>query len=261
MVVINWSALWSVLGAWDWTATATFALAAVTVWMGWLSKRGLDAEERREKSRRTPFVVFEFSDLEGHENLGAVGFRHLQSKPQPELFISGRLRNVGNALALTVRLDIYHFLSSDGPPVHEIADIPIADAIPPAGTLEWSRSIGLEDLAVKGIYRSGISGLFSVNTTYKHYHFHVVFSYKNADGEDLCSLYYMSKVIKGRKFEGNQMAFGGAVSHKCDPEGLFPKEWRAEIRDVESAEADAIEIAERTRCAPQSRSLGGSVKR
>ena len=237
---MNWSAVWSALRAWDWTASATFALAIVTVWMCWLSKRGLEAEERREKSRRTPFVVFEFSDVEGHENLGAVGFRHLQSKLQPELLISGRLRNVGNAPALTLRLDIYHYLSSDGPPVHEIADIPVTDAIPPGGTLDWKRSIGLQNLAVNGIYRSGVSGLFSVDLNCKYYHFHMALSYKNPDGEEFNSIYYMSKVIKAGKFEGNQMTFGGMISQSYDPERLFPREWRAEIRNRESAQADAL---------------------
>ena len=231
---------WSALSARDWTATATFALAIVTVWMGWLSKRGLDAEERREKSRRMPFVVFEFSDVEGHENLGAVGFRHLESKPQPELLISGRLRNVGNSLALGLRLDIYHFLSSDGPPVHEIAGLPISDAIPPGGTLEWSRSIGLKDLAVNGFYRSGIGGLFAVNPNCRHYHFHVVFSYKNADGEKFSSIYFMTKLIRAREFTGNEMTFAGMVSDKYDPERQFPKEWRAEIRDMERAQTNAL---------------------
>jgi hypothetical protein len=34
---------------------------------------------RREKAERTPYLLFEFSDLPEHENLGAVGVRNLQS--------------------------------------------------------------------------------------------------------------------------------------------------------------------------------------
>ena len=235
------------MSTWDWTAIGTVAsavvtavLAGATFWMAFLTrrmaaatsemasitKRGLDAEEQREKSRRTPFLVFEFSDQPEHENLGAVGFRHLQSKL--ELLVSGTIRNVGNTLAVGVKLDIFHFMSADGPPVHEISNIHIADAIPPGGASSWSRTIGLKDLAVDGVYQSGINGLFSANANNKYSHFHVVFSCKNADGEDFSSIYCLEKIIKANTFFGNQMSFVGA-SDKYDPIKQFPQHWRHEI--------------------------------
>jgi hypothetical protein len=79
---------------------------------------------RREKAERTPRLLFEFSDLPEHENLGAVGFRNLQSKL--ELLISGTIRNVGTALAIDIKLDIYHFRSSKALPVHEISGIHVS---------------------------------------------------------------------------------------------------------------------------------------
>jgi len=238
------------MSAWNWTAIGTVAsaivtalLAVATFWMAFLTrrmaaatsemasitKRGLDAEEQREKSRRTPFLIFDFSDGPDHENLGAVGFRHLQSKL--ELLISGTIRNVGNTLAVNIKLDIFHFMSSDGPPVHEISDIHVADAMPAGGVSLWNQAIGIKDLAVNGVYRSGISGLFPGNANGRYNHFHVVFSCKNADGEDFCSIYCMEKIIKGNEFLGNRMSFVGA-SDKYDLIKEFPQNWRDEIRDV-----------------------------
>ncbi|HXW72340.1 MAG TPA: hypothetical protein VEK34_12995 [Methylocella sp.] len=118
---------------------------------------------RRHKAERTPILDFEFSDLPEHENLGAVGFRHIQSKL--ELLISGTIRNVGPALATDTKLDIYHFRSSEVPPVHEIAGIRIADALQPNESLQWSKAIGLTDLTVDGpYYKSGSTGIFSDDT-------------------------------------------------------------------------------------------------
>jgi hypothetical protein len=82
---------------------------------------------RREKAERTPRLLFEFSDLPEHENLGVVGFRNLQSKL--ELLISGTIRNVGTALAIDIKLYIYHFRSSKAPPVHEISGIHVSEAL------------------------------------------------------------------------------------------------------------------------------------
>jgi hypothetical protein len=221
---------------WDWTAVGTVAsaiataiLAVVTVRMASLSKRGLDAEERREKSRRTPFLIFDFSDGGDHENLGAIGFRHLQSKN--ELLVSGTIRNVGNTLAVDVRLDIFQYLASDAPPVHEISAIPLGDALPAGGSSQWSRMIGITDLIIEGpYYKSGILGLFSRDTNNKYNHFHVVFSCRNADGESFCSIYCVEKIIKGNEFKGNQMRFV-STSDKYDPGKQFPDEWHDEIQN------------------------------
>jgi hypothetical protein len=93
-----------------------------------------------------------------------------------ELLISGTIRNVGPALATDIKLDIYHFRSSKAPPVHEIAGIRIADALPPSESLQWSKSIRLADLTVDGAYyKSGSTGVFSDDTSSKHYPHHVVF--------------------------------------------------------------------------------------
>ncbi len=224
---------------WNWTAVGTVASAIATVGLAWatfrmvrLSKRGLDAEERREKSRRTPFLVFDFSDDPDHENLGAVGFRYLQSTL--ELFISGTIRNVGNTVAVDIRLDIFHFMGSNANPAHEISGIPIADAIPAGGLSQWSRTIGNADLVVEGTYyRSGINGLFSVDANCKYYHFHIVFSCRNADGENFCSIYCAEKLVKGNEFKGNRMKLVG-TSDKYDPVKQFPKEWRDDFQDIEA---------------------------
>jgi hypothetical protein len=112
---------------------------------------------RQRRIDRTPALLFEFADLTEHENLGAVGFRHIQSKL--ELLISGRLRNVGPVLARDIRLDIYHFQSSKPQPTHEIANIHIADALEPGASFAWSKSIRPADLTVRGpYYKSGSTG-------------------------------------------------------------------------------------------------------
>jgi hypothetical protein len=213
----------SLLAKWDWaaaSAVATLVLAGVTVWMAWLSKVGLDAEERREKSRRTPFLIFDFSDIGDHENLGAIGFRFLQSKL--ELLVSGAIRNVGNTTAVDIKLDIFHFIGRNADPVHEICGISVADALPAGGYSEWVKKIGNADLVVNGpYYRSGINGLFSMSVIDNP--FHVVFSCKNSDGEDFCSIYCMERVVEGSAVTGNRMKFIG-ISEKYDAAKQFAKQ-------------------------------------
>ena len=129
----------------------------------------------QRKAERTPILRFEFFDLPEHENLGAIGFRHMQNSL--ELLVSGAIRNVGPVAATEVRLDIYHFMSARTPAVHEISGIRVADALQPGESLRWSKSIGLADLTVDGpYYKSGSTGIFADYAAGRHYHYHVVFS-------------------------------------------------------------------------------------
>jgi len=187
---------------------------------------------RREKAERTPHLLFEFSDLPEHENLGAVGFRNLQSKL--ELLISGTIRNVGTVLARDIKLDIYHFRSSKMPPVHEISGIHVLDALQKGEALQWSKSIRLADLTVDGPnYISGTTGIFSDDTSTKHYHYHVVFSCKNPLGEEFSTIYCMEKTVENNVFKGNKMVLIRQLG-KYEPMAQFPAEWRAEIEAREA---------------------------
>jgi hypothetical protein len=153
------------------------------------------------KQERTPILQFEFSDLPQHEELGAVGFRHIQR--ELELLISGTIRNVGPTLAIDIKLDIYHFKSTTVPPVHEIAGIRIADTLQPDESLQWSKSIRLADLTVDGAhYKSGPTGVFLDDISSKHYHHHVVFSCKNTQGEESSAIYCMEKIVENNAFKG-----------------------------------------------------------
>lgn len=182
---------------------------------------------RQRRINRTPILLFEFADLAEHENLGAVGFRNIESKL--ELLISGTLRNVGPVLARDIRLDIYHFQSSRPQPTHEIADIQIADALEPDASLSWSKSVRLADLTVKGPhYKSGSTGVFRDDSNYRYYHYHVVFSCKNAQGETSSSIYGGEKIIENNIFQGNKMVFVRQVG-TYKPKAEFPDEWRSDI--------------------------------
>jgi hypothetical protein len=182
---------------------------------------------RYRKAAPTPVLRFDFADLAEHENLGAEGFRHIQSKT--ELLISGTLRNLGPVLATDVALDLYHFRSANGLPVHEIAGIRVADAIAAGEALAWSKAIRLADLTVDGrYYRSGTTGVFSDDTRSKYYHFHVVFTWKNALGEPFSTLYAMEKVVENNTFKRNKMVFIRQLG-KYKPKANFPTEWRHEI--------------------------------
>jgi len=182
----------------------------------------------REKAERTPHLLFEFSDLPEHENLGAVGFRNLQSKL--ELLISGTIRNVGTALAIDIKLDIYHFRSSKAPPVHEISGIHVSEALQKGEALQWRKSIRLADLTVDGPnYKSGTTGIFSDDTSTKYCHYHVVLSCKNPLGEEFSTIYCMEKTVENNAFKGNKMVFIRQLG-KYEPMAQFPAEWRAEIK-------------------------------
>src|SRR5271166_114408 len=199
--------------------------AAVTALVTYLLSR------RREKAERTPHLLFEFSDLPEHENLGAVGFRNLQSKL--ELLISGTIRNVGTALAIDIKLDIYHFRSSKAPPVHEISSIHVSDALQKDEALPWSKSIRLADLTVDGnSYKSGTIGIFSDEMNTRYYHFHVVFSCKNPRGEEFSTIYCMEKIVENNVFKGNKMVFNRQLG-KYEQMAHFPAEWRAARRAKE----------------------------
>ncbi len=182
---------------------------------------------RCRKAARTPVLRFEFADLAERENLGAEGFRHIQSKP--ELLISGMLHNLGPVLATDVALDLNHFRGAYGPPVHEIAGIRVADAIAAGEILPWSKAIRLTDLTVDGrYYRSGTTGVFLDDTRSKYYYFHVVFTWKNALGEPFSALYAMEKVVEHDTFKGNKMVFIRQLG-KYKPKANFSAEWRHEI--------------------------------
>ncbi|MGA7383429.1 MAG: hypothetical protein WBW81_01635, partial [Methylocella sp.] len=179
---------------------------------------------RREKAERTPHLLFEFSDLPEHENLGAVGFRNLQSKL--ERLISGTIRNVGTALAIDIKLDIYHFRSSKAPPLHEISGIHVSEALQKGEALQWSKSIRLADLTIDGPnYKSGTIGVFSDDKCAKYYHFHVVFSCKNPLGEEFSTIYCMEKTVENNVFKGNKIVFIRQLE-KYEPMAQFPAEWR-----------------------------------
>ena len=183
----------------------------------------------QRKAARTPAVRIEFADEPRHENLGAVGFRHLCN--EFALRISGMLRNGGTVSALGLRLDIYHYQSSKARPTHEIIGLPVADMLPPGEAVPWSRTITLNDVTVdhpKGYYMSGHTGIFRDDPNNQYYHYHVVFSWMNAYGEEACAIYGMEKIIEGQKFEGNRMVFI-RQSATYDPRKQFPREWRDEI--------------------------------
>jgi hypothetical protein len=186
---------------------------------------------RQRKVDRTPIIRFDFSDTGVHENLGAVGFRNIESKL--ELLISGTICNVGSVLARDVRLDIYHFQGSRAPATHEIANIHVADALQPGEAVPWSKSIRLSDLTVTDrYYKSGSTGIFRVDPNSRYYHHHVVFSCKNVQGEQSSTIYCTEKIIKNNSFGGNRMMFvryAGAYR----PETQFPVEWKNEIKTRE----------------------------
>jgi hypothetical protein len=184
---------------------------------------------RRQRSiERTPILLFEFADVAEHENLGVAGFRNVGSKL--ELLISGTLRNVGPVLARNIRLDIHHFQSSRPQPTHEIANIQIADALEPGASLLWSKSIRLADLTVDGpYYKSGSTGVFLDDPNFRYYHYHVVFSCNNAQGEISSSIYGTEKIIESNAFKGNKMVFVRHVG-TYKPKAEFPKAWRSEIK-------------------------------
>jgi hypothetical protein len=182
---------------------------------------------RQQKAATTPVLRFDFADLGEHENLGPVGFRHLQSRM--ELLISGILRNAGAALATDIKLDIYHFRLGASCPVHEIAAIRVADALQPDETLSWCRSIGLADITINGPnYVSGPTGIFSDNTRSKYYHFHVVFSWRNVQGDLFSAIYAMEQVVVNNTLKGNRMVFIRQTG-KYDSKANFLPEWRQEI--------------------------------
>lgn len=196
---------------------------------------------RQQKADRSPYLLFEFADPSEHENLGAVGFRNISSKL--ELLISGTIRNAGSALATEIKLDIYHFRSSSGPPIHEIARIRVADALPAGQAVAWTRSIRLTDLTVEGpehrpgtgpTYKSGPTGVFLDDASGRYYHYHVVFSCKNTLGEEFSAVYGMEKIIENKVFKGNRMVLIRQLG-KYDPVAQFPAEWRDEIAAEESA--------------------------
>lgn len=194
---------------------------------------------RRDKAKITPHLVFGFSDLPEHENLGAVGFRNLQSKL--ELLISGTIRNVGTALAIDIKLDIYHFRSSKAPPVHEISGIHVSEALQIGESLQWSKSIRLADLTVDApYYKSGTIGVFSDATGTRYYHYHVVFSCKNQLGEEFSTIYCMEKTVENNVFKGNKMVFIRQLG-KYKPMAQFPAEWRDEIKAGELTTAPTID--------------------
>lgn len=182
---------------------------------------------RQRRIDRTPILLFEFADLTEHENLGAVGFRNIESKL--ELLISGTLRNFGPVLARDIKLDVYHFQTSRPRPTHEIASIHIADALEPDALLSWTKSIRLADLTVEGPhYKSGSTGVFRDDSNFRYYHYHVVFSCKNEQGEISSSIYRTEKIIENNAFKGNKMVFVRQVG-KYKPNAEFPEEWRSEI--------------------------------
>jgi hypothetical protein len=194
---------------------------------GSVSRGRFEEQKLRGKTEKMPYLLFDFSDLSDHENLGAVGFRNLQSKL--ELLISGTIRNVGTTLATDIKLDIYHFKSSKALPIHEISDIRILDVLPASDTFQWSKSIRLADLTVDGpYYQSGPTGVFSDDPNDKYYHYHVVFSCKNLHGEEFSTIYCAEKVVEHNVFKGNRMMLF-SHSGKYDPVAQFPKEWRDEI--------------------------------
>jgi hypothetical protein len=178
--------------------------------------------------------------VEIHQD-AAVGFRNIASKL--ELLISGSIRNVGTALATSIKLDIYHFWSSTAPPIHEIVGIHVVDALPVAEAVTWSRSIGLADITVEGpeyrpgtgpIYKSGPTGVFFDVGGRKFYHYHVVFSCKNSQGEEFSTVYGTEKIFVNRIFKGNKLSLIGHFE-KYDPMARFPKEWRDELAAKELA--------------------------
>jgi hypothetical protein len=177
---------------------------------------------RQRRIDRTPVLLFEFADLAEHENLGAIGFRHIQSKL--ELLISGTLRNVGPVLARDIKLDIYQFQSRKPPPTHEIANIHIADALEPGASLSWNKSIRLADLTIDGsYYKSGSTGVFLDEGDFRYYHYHVVFSCNNTRGEGSSSIYGAEKIIENNAFKGNKTVFVRQVG-MYNPKAEFPAE-------------------------------------
>lgn len=182
---------------------------------------------RQRRIDRTPVLRFEFADRAEHEHLGAIGFRHIQSKN--ELLISGTLRNAGPVLARDIMLDIYHFQSGTLPPTHEIASIRVTDALAPHAALHWERAIRSADLTTDDThYKSGSTGVFRDDGNFLYHHYHVVFSCKNADGETTSSIYYCRKIIENGKFQGNEMVFVRQVG-RYEPKEEFPAEWLSEI--------------------------------
>ncbi len=202
-------------------------LAVATFWMACISKQGLDAEERREKSRRTPFLLFDFDDVPEPENQGPIGFRHIQNKQ--ELLVSGKMKNVGNVLALDVKLDIFSFWNDGSTPRHELIGISVADAIPPGGGTQWVKSIGMSEFSGHSDFvQQGVAGLFA-SATGNFFPFHVVFSCKNIDNEIFNSIYCVEYIIKEDSIGGTQMTFKRAIG-KYEPNDEFPHEWRAEFK-------------------------------
>jgi hypothetical protein len=187
----------------------------------------------QRRAARTPPVRLEFEDLPGHENLGAIGFRHMEY--EFALRVSGTLRNGGAMAAFDLRFDIYHYQNSKARPTHEIIGIPVADMLQPGEAMPWNRLITLADVTVnhpKGYYRSGHTGIFRDDFNNRYYHYHMVLSWRNDYDEKACAIYGMEKVIEGTSFKMNKMVFVGQAT-TYDPRKQFPVEWRDEIKAKE----------------------------
>jgi hypothetical protein len=185
----------------------------------------------QRKAERTPILRVEFLDLPEHENLGAIGFRHIQSRL--ELLVSIAIRNVGPVAATDLRLDIYHFVTARTPAVHEISSIRVVDALQSGESLQWSKSISLADLTVDGpYYKSGSTGIFSDYTAGHHYHYHVVFSFRNTRGEEFSAIFCMERIVVNNVSKGNRMVFVGPMG-RYNSKTQFPAEWRNEIEAKE----------------------------
>ncbi len=209
------------------SAVVTTGLAVATVWMAYISKQGLDAEESREKSRRTPFLLFDFADVPEHENQGPIGFRHIQNKQ--ELLVSGTMKNVGNALALDVKLDIFSFWIDGSTSTNALVGISVADAVPPGGGAQWVKSIGMSEFSRQNDFlQQGVAGLFA-SATDKFFPFHVVFYCKNIENEIFSSIYCVEYASKDGSIPGTRMVFKRAIG-KYEPNYEFPREWQAEFQ-------------------------------
>jgi hypothetical protein len=188
--------------------------------------------KRLRKSGQSPIMRFDFLDLVDHEDLGAPGFRHIQSKT--ELSVSGRIQNVGAVPLFDIKLNVYHYQSSRPQPTHEIVDIDVGDVLQPGKSFEWSKSLSQRDLTVAGIYfKSGTTGIFTENWINRYNHFHVVFSCRNVHSETSSVVYTMEKIIEDNSFKGNRMVFIKQVE-KYHPRRMFPTEWRDEIKARET---------------------------
>ena len=137
-----------------------------TLAMAWTAYLNIRRDSKKESRKYTPLMTFDFHDTPDaqHENLGAPGFRHIQSHPKHSaLLVSGTLRNISGTPSVDCKFDIYHCSESLENAVHEISGVTLHSGLGSGENVELSKLITLDDIDTHGstYFSVGIVSLFS----------------------------------------------------------------------------------------------------